>query len=318
MAEPARLGACFSAMRYRTREAGASGGSLMKIGRRVLLTTAALTVAIVATARAHTMFLKLESFFLEPHSTNVVALFNGDFDESENHITRDRMLDVSIVGPDGVVHPPTEAWRDTAMFHWHADSVDTALLTFETGSAGTYTIGVSTAARVIPLTGPEFNEYLVHEGLVDELAEREAAGKANDDAAELYSKHVKAIVQVGDDRSGEWAEELGYPVEIIPLQNPYDLVVGDELQVRFLRAGEPVENALLYANYEFNAHSHDETGAHNEAVEARTNADGVATIPLVGGGRWYIRTIHMVETPSEPDLDYESNWATLTFQIRGG
>ena len=290
----------------------------MRIGRRVLLTTALLTVAIVATARAHTMFLKLESFFLEPHSTNVVALFNGEFDESENHITRDRMLDVSIVGPDGVVHPPAEAWRDTAMFHWHADSVDTALLTFETGSAGTYTIGVSTGARVIPLTGPEFTEYLVHEGLVDEIAQREAAGESNDDAAERYSKHVKAIVQVGDDRSGEWAKELGYPVEIIPLRNPYDLVVGDELQVRFLRAGEPVENALLYANYEFNPHSHDDAGGHTEAVEARTDADGVATIPLVGGGRWYIRTIHMVETPSEADIDYESNWATLTFQIRGG
>ena len=228
------------------------------------------------------------------------------------------MLDVSIVGPDGVVHPPAEAWRDTAMFHWHADSVDTALLTFETGSAGTYAIGVSTGARVIPLTGVEFTEYLVHEGLVDEIAEREAAGKTNDDAAERYSKHVKAIVQVGDDRSGEWAKELGYPVEIIPLQNPYDLVVGDELQVRFLRAGEPVENALLYANYEFNPHSHDDAGGHIEAVEARTDADGVATIPLVGGGRWYIRTIHMVETPSEADVDYESNWATLTFQIRGG
>ncbi len=287
----------------------------MKNGRRVLLTTAVLAVAIVATARAHTMYLKLESFFLEPNSTNVVALFNGDFDESENHITRDRMLDVSIVGPDGVVHPPTEAWRDTAMFHWHADSVDTALLTFETGSPGTYTIGVSTAARVIPLTGAEFNEYLVHEGLVDEIAQREAAGETNDDAAERYSKHVKAIIQVGDDRSGEWTTELGYPVELIPLQNPYDLGIGDELEVRFLRAGEPVENQLLYANHEFN-HGHDDAGGHVEAVEARTNGDGVATIPLLVGGRWYIRTIHMVETPSEADIDYESNWATLTFQVR--
>lgn len=287
----------------------------MRSGRRVLLTTAALTVAIVATARAHTMYLKLESFFLEPGSTNVVALFNGDFDRSENHITRDRMLDVSVVGPDGVVHPPTEAWRDTAMFHWHADSVDTALLTFETGSPGTYVIGVSTAARVIPLTAADFNEYLVHEGLVDEIAEREATGKANDDAAERYSKHVKAIVQVGDGRSGEWATELGYPVEIIPLQNPYDLGVGEDLQVRFLRAGKPVEDAVLYANHEFN-HGHDDRGGHVEAVMTRTDAHGVATIPLSGGGRWYIRTIHMVETASEAEVDYESNWATLTFQIR--
>jgi len=35
-----------------------------------------------------------------------------------------------------------------------------------------------------------------------------------------------------------------------------------------------------------------------------------------GGGRWYVRTIHMVETTDEADVDYESNWATLTFQVR--
>ena len=287
----------------------------MKPGRRVLLTTAVLTIAIVATARAHTMFLKLESFFLEPNSTNVVALLNGDFDLSENVITRDRMLDVSIVGPDGTVHPPEEAWRDTAMFHWHADSVDTALLTFDTGSPGTYTIGVSTAARVIELTAQEFLDYLIHDGVVDAIAEREAAGKTNDDAAERYSKHVKAIVQVGDGRSGEWATDLGYPVEFVPLQNPYDLTVGDELEVRFLRAGKPVADHIVYGNHEFN-HEHDGTGAHMPAVTTRTNGDGVATIPLVAGGRWYVSTIHMVETTSEPDVDYESNWATLTFQIR--
>ena len=287
----------------------------MKIGRRVLLATALLTVAIVATARAHTMFLKLESFFLEPHSTNVVALLNGDFNNSENTLTRDRMLDVRVVGPDGIVQPPPSAWRDTAMFHFHADSVDTALLTFETGSAGTYTIGVSTAARVFTLTAQEFNDYLVHDGVVDVIAEREAAGKTNDEATERYSKHVKAIVQVGEARSGEWAEELGYPVEFIPLRNPYDLDVGDELEVRFLRAGEPVANQIVYANHEFN-HEHDDTGGHVDAVETRTDGNGVATIPLMAGGRWYLRAIHMVETTSEPDVDYESNWATLTFQIR--
>lgn len=287
----------------------------MRKGRRVLWTTAALTLAIAATAQAHTMFLKLESFFLEPHSTNVVALLNGDFDKSENTITRDRMLDVRIVGPDGVVRPPESAWRDTAMFHWHADSVDTALLTFETGGVGTYTIGVSTAARVIPLTAAEFHEYLVHDGVVDMIAEREAAGTTNEDVDERYSKHVKAIVQVGDGRSGEWAADLGYPVEFIPLQNPYDLSVGDELEVRFLRAGEPVANQIVYANHEFN-HAHNPEGSHADAVTARTNDDGVATIRLVAGGRWNVRAIHMVETTSEPDVDYESNWATLTFQVR--
>lgn len=290
----------------------------MRIGRRIaatLATLAVLTVVIVTAARAHTLFLKLDSFFLEPNSTATVALINGDFDNSENAIARDRMLDVSVVGPGGVVHPPESAWRDSAVFHWSPDSVDTAMLTFETGGPGTYVIGVSTAARVITLSAEDFNEYLVHDGITALIEERAAAGKTNDEATERYSKHVKALVQVGDARSGEWTHELGYPVEFMPLSNPYELGRGDELQVRFLRAGRPVANQLVYANYE-DHHGHDAAGEHVEAVTTRTDADGVATIRLGGTGRWYVRTIHMVETTSEADIDYESNWATLTFQVR--
>ena len=290
----------------------------MKTGRRIAATLAALavlTVVIVTAARAHTMFLKLDSFFLEPNSTATVALINGDFDKSENAIARDRMLDVSVVGPGGVVHPPESAWRDSAVFHWSPDSVDTAVLTFETGGPGTYLIGVSTAARVITMSAEDFNEYLVHDGITDLIEQRAKAGRTNDEATERYSKHVKALVQVGDARSDEWAHELGYPVEFMPLSNPYELGRGDELRVRFLRAGRPVANQLVYANYE-DHHGHDAAGEHVEAVTTRTNADGVATIPLSGTGRWYVRTIHMVETTSEADVDYESNWATLTFQVR--
>ena len=287
----------------------------MRTPRRVLIALALLAVAVVATARAHTMFLKLESFFLEPNSTARVALINGDFDNSENVISRDRMLDVSVVGPAGVVHPPTSAWKDTAMFHWNADSVDTAILTFETGAPGSYVLGVSTAPRTFLLSATDFNEYLVHDGVLDILEKREREGTLVDEANETYSKHVKAIVQVGDARSDEWQHELGYPVEFMPLQNPYELSVGDVLEVRFLRAGNPVPNQIVYANHEHN-HEHDDAGGHVDAVTTRTDGYGIAKIEISSGGRWYVRGIHMVETTSDPDVDYESNWATLTFEIR--
>ena len=287
----------------------------MRIDRRALIALALLSAAVVATAQAHDMFLKLQSFYQSPNSTVVISLMNGTFDESENTITRDRMADVSIVSPSGLAHPPVAAWRDTAAHHWDADSVDTALLEFETGAPGTYVVGVSTNRTVFTLTAQEFNEYLAHDGVVDAIEQREAAGKTNDEATERYSKHVKALLQVGNERSDHFAHELGYPAEIVPLQNPYDLSVGDDLEVRFLRAGSPVASQIMYASYDGH-HGHDEAGDHVVAVTARTNGQGVATIPLSQAGRWFIRTIHMVETNSEPDVDYESNWATLTFETR--
>ena len=292
----------------------------MRSSSRILTAVAALLLIGAATALAHDMFLKLESYYLEPNAAATVSLLNGTFERSENAIARERLEDVSVVGPDGTVHPPTSAWHDVELYAdtvETADSVDTAILTFETGAPGTYIIGVSTRPTVFTLSGEDFNAYLEHDGVLDVLDDREEAGTLDDEATERYSKHVKALVQVGDARSDDFSTALDYPIEFIPLQNPYELGVGDALDVRLLRDGEPVADQLVYAGYE-GQHAHADTGehVHTTPVSTRTNAEGVARIPLSAAGKWFIRTIHMVETTSEPDVDYESNWATLTFEIR--
>lgn len=285
----------------------------MRIDRRVLTVFAALALAVVATARAHDMFLLLDSFHVAPNSTVEIALINGTFEQSENIITRDRMADVTVVGPDGATHLPASAWHDVSRYH--PDSLDTSILSFETGAAGTYVVGVSTNPTVFTLSAEDFNEYLHHDGVVDIVAQRERDGTMGEGATERYSKHVKALVQVGDARSDEFSHELGYPAEFVPLQNPYALGVGRDLEVRFLRNGEPVPNQIVYASHE-GFHGHDDEGGHTVAVTVRTDGYGIAKIPLSARGRWFIRTIRMVQRPSEPDIDYESNWATLTFEIR--
>lgn len=287
----------------------------MKSSRKTLATLGALLVAAVGTLSAHDMFLKLSSFFLEPHSGVTVALMNGTFAESENVITRDRVIDVSIVGPAGVTHPPASAWRDSAVHHANPDSADTAILSFDTGEPGTYVIGVSTRARVFDLSAEDFNAYLEHDGVLDILELRKRRGELEKPATERYSKHVKAIAQVGEARTDTYAHALGYPIEFLPLRNPYELGVGDTLRVRLLRAGEPLPNQLVYASHE-GYHAHDPSGGHREAVRTRTDGEGVARIPLDHPGKWYMRTIHMAERADEAEVDYESNWATITFELR--
>ena len=261
---------------------------------------------IAGSAWAHDLFLKLHSYFLNPDSDATIALYNGTFEQSENIIARDRMLDVSVVGPaDTVVHP------DTA--HWHDDG-QTTILDFRTGEPGTYLIGVSTKPRMIELTGAEFNDYLEHDGILDHLEMRRTEGKLNEPASERYAKHVKAIFQVGDNRSGAYSHRLGYPIEIIPLKNPYDLAVGDSLSILVLLEGVPLANELVYASYEGH-HGHDADAGHAEAVHTRTDSEGVAVVPLSAPGRWYTRLIHMEEL-SEPGVTHESKWATLTFAVR--
>ena len=53
---------------------------------------------VFLTLSSHDMFLKFDSFLLEPNKAASLHLYNGTFDRSDNYITRDRMLDVSMVG----------------------------------------------------------------------------------------------------------------------------------------------------------------------------------------------------------------------------
>lgn len=267
----------------------------------------ALLALSAAALSGHDLFLKLESYLLEPRAPASVALLNGTFGESAAALDRDRMTDVSVVGPgEERRHPPASRWRDSA---------ETAVLDFRTGASGTYVVGVSTRPRTFTLEGEEFDRYLRHDGVLDVLAARRRAGRLGTPATETYSKHVKAVVQVGTRRTDAHRRRLGYPVELVPLRNPYALTVGDTLPLRFLRHGEAVADQIVWASWE--GWEPPEGGdAPREPVRVRTGEDGVARIPLRRPGRWYARLIHMVRAEDDPDVDYVSEWATITWEVR--
>src|SRR6266550_366728 len=72
----------------------------MKTTSRVAFITSALLL-IASTLSAHDLFLRLDSFFVRPESVVVIKVLNGTFSKSENAITRDRLRDISVVGPRG-------------------------------------------------------------------------------------------------------------------------------------------------------------------------------------------------------------------------
>ena len=261
---------------------------------------------VVPFLTAHDMFLKLRSYIIEPNTKITVALYNGTFDKSENIITRDRMIDVSVVNPNGKRKSINKKyWRDG----WYE-----TLLDLEMDKTGTYVVGVSTKPNIIELSAKDFNSYLAHDGITDILEERNKNGETNHPARELYSKHVKTMIQVGTKRTESFNANLGYPIEIIPSQNPYKLQKGDKMGFQVLLDGKPVTNQLVYASHG-NSHGHSDDGNHEEAITTRTDAKGFGKISLIESGEWYIRLIHMVKSDKK-DIDYESNWATFTFYIQ--
>lgn len=255
---------------------------------------------------AHDTFLKFDSHYVQPQTKVSVFLMNGTFETSENSVALERMRDVRITGPHQFLQRPENSqWRLTEELNE---------LDFTTGPSGTYLVGVSIKPRTLEMTAEAFNDYLEHDGVLDILQQRKAGKQLGGPIQEKYSKHVKALFQVGDDRTDTFGEVYDFPIEIIPQENPFSKSVGDTLSVKVLLNGKPVKNQLIYASHS-GFHQHDETGKHVEAVTTRTSNDGLAQFEITEKGLWYVRLIHMVPSDEE-GIDYESNWATLTFEIR--
>lgn len=283
---------------------------------------------------SHDLYVKMDTYFLDPHQSQLLSLYNGTFERSENIITRDRMQDASMLVRGQRVALRPEQWSDQ-------DSTITQL-SFTTGDPGTYVVGVATYPRNIELTAQKFNDYLAHDGVVDMLESRRQQQLLEQDAVEQYEKHVKAIFQVGDEHSDDWATVLGYPIEFVPVENPYDKHTGDTLAVKLLLDGQPLTNQLVIAQHKASqghthsneththegtqeahhhgedTHTHDaQTTAghtHTEGQQLRTDTNGIVQVHLPEDGAYYLRTIHMVNVASD-NLTHKSKWATLTFEV---
>ena len=250
---------------------------------------------------SHELFLKTDTHFLETNKATQLYLLNGTFDTSENAITTDRIINSKIIGPDYLMEPKEGQYEIKNKITY---------LNFATGNSGTYVAGVSTLPRVLEMDAKAFNIYLEHEGLANTIADRKELGITNSGAKERYSKHVKTLLQVGEKKTVDFMKPLGYPIEFVPMNNPYDIKMGDAVAFKLLRDGVPLADHIVH--YSTAVPGQD---THENENSTKTNENGFVSIVPNKKGKWYIATIHM-EKRNGIEVDYESNWATLTFEIK--
>lgn len=280
-------------------------------------------VTLLVSANSHTLFLRPHVFIISEQGETIVLLINGSFTKNEGKVIPSRIHEARISSPDG-------AMIELDHSSWSIDSNDVTTLATQLESEGTYVIGAGTKPNLARIEADEFSFYLRYEGLLDDIAAREELNESDVGAAERYSKFAKALLQVGEDRTGNFDVKLGHALEIVPLINPYQLEVGDRFRAQVLKNGDPLADALVYASNEHNYTLNDE-GIHEELYQLRTNEDGEVEFEIRQSGHWYVRLIDLVRTgdsehwyseilvklgADEPRIPYESLWATLTFEVR--
>lgn len=268
--------------------------------RKKIVSALLIGTLLALPALAHDLFLKPDSFFAKVNSKVTISILNGSFLASEGAVNFARLQDVSVVAPSGSRTNPKEAD--------FTKNETTSFLHLEPKEPGNYVVGLSTMPREIDLAGKDFNEYLEHDGIPDVLDARKRNKELDKAVREKYSKHVKTIFQVGETQSDSYKTVLGYPVEIVPQANPYKLKAGDSLDVLCLKGGKPLVNQFVMSG-------HEADGKVIAGQNVRTDKQGIARIRIERAGKWYVRFIEMSKL-NDAKLDYESKWATLTFEIR--
>jgi uncharacterized GH25 family protein len=268
--------------------------------QKLLLLSLILIIAAALQAFAHDLFLKLDSFFVAVNDKVTIKVLNGSFMSSDGAVRFDRLADLSLVLPSGTRSKPKEA-------EFTSDE-KTSYLNLQPAEAGNYLVGLSTMTREIDLEAKIFNEYLIEDGLPDTLAQRERDKELDKNVRERYSKHVKTLFQVGTGQTDNYKTVLGYPVEIIPRNNPYKLRSGDTFEFLCIKDGKPIANQYVMTG-------HDDGTNLRIGENIRTDKKGIGRVKLNGPGKWYVKFIQMTKL-ADPEINYESKWATFTFEIK--
>ena len=153
----------------------------------------------------------------------------------------------------------------------------------------------------------KFEEYLAEEGLEKISAVRKKRGESGKAGREVFSRCAKALLEApgggGKDRA------VGLTLELVAEKDPYTLAAGDELPVLLLLEGKPLAGALVHALRH---------GDPSVKVAVRTDRAGRARLRLARPGFWLIKAVEMSPAPAGEDADWQSLWASLTFENSTG
>ena len=175
------------------------------------------------------------------------------------------------------------------------------------GTPGYVVAGYRSSPSSLELPADKFEAYLKEEGLESVIEERARKGDSQKASKEIYSRCAKAVLDAGGGGTTGFGTVLGFRLELIPDTGPKKLTpAGGALKVRLLYEGKPLAGALVFAL------NRDEP---EKRLSARTDGAGRVRFDLPRAGVWLVKAVHMVPAPAESGAEWESLWASLTFEV---
>ena len=173
-------------------------------------------------------------------------------------------------------------------------------------SPGLIVIGYRSLPSPVTLPADKFTQYLKEEGLESVIEARAKSQRSQREGREIFSRAAKSLVRSGAMAAGSGDRALGFPIELVAERNPYQMRVGDSLPVRLTFKNAPLAGALVVA---FNQRS------PYHKLRMRSDGSGRASFKIEEPGPWMVKAVHMAPAAAGANADWESFWASLTFEM---
>ena len=181
-------------------------------------------------------------------------------------------------------------------------------LQFSIYEEGTFLLTFNSTNKFIELEPKKFHEYLTEDALNNAIDYRATHNEKDSSGREYYQRSAKTIFQVGDKKTNLFNKQTNLPLDIIPLQNPYDLkedVSVTTLTAKIFFQKKPLVNQQIIVWHRQNGHTIKE--------EYRSNELGQISFPVIPTGRWMISTVKMERTANDPKAQWQSYWGSCTW-----
>lgn len=151
-------------------------------------------------------------------------------------------------------------------------------------------------------TWEKFQRFADHKDLGAVLPQHEARGLPSENFREVYTRYSKSLIAVGNGAGADAA--TGLETEIVALTNPYTDNLSGGMRLQLLYRNAP------RANEQIEIFERNGSGAVNIFM-VRTNANGVATVPVKPGHEYMADAVVLREPSAQLANDTQSVWETL-------
>ncbi|MEX2282055.1 MAG: DUF4198 domain-containing protein [Gemmatimonadota bacterium] len=288
-----------------------SKSPLQKHRNNRLAAGAAAVVAlltIVSTALAHDFWIIPDLFSIAANETIHANGRSGTRFPAGSAVQPTRIADARVIGASSEARI-TEMSVEGGSLRLHQ----------KPAAAGQYLIAVALQSGRLTRAAPAgLIRFLRAEGGAAEAArlERANAFAGMDSISYQSTSYAATTVQVGRGGPRAFNKTAGFLLEFVPVNDPWQLHVGDTLHIKLLGGGTPVASIGIDATPAADTTA-GATGPAAGAVSLTADANGVVHLSLTKSGPWLLRSAFVRRKPNGTANEFEVARTTYVISVAG-